>query len=96
MSRRIVFRPRARRAIAEAAEKYESLSEGWGDEFITAVDEAAAEVALNPGRYPEAFGEFRRVRLRLFPYSLIYRTTNEAIVVMACARNPRRRLPESA
>jgi hypothetical protein len=95
MSRHIVFRPRARREVQKAASDFESLNEGWGDEFLNAVEEAAAEAALNPEHYPRAFDEFRRVRLRLFPYTLVYRATDEAIVVLACVRNPRRRLPTS-
>jgi plasmid stabilization system protein ParE len=93
MSRTLVVRPRARLAIAEAFDWYESRSAGLGAEFGRAADAAIAAVERNPEQYQKVRGDFRRARLRRFPYSLIYRLTIDEIVIVRFIHNlsdPRR------
>ncbi len=46
------------------------------------VEEAIDQIAERPRAYPSIEGEFRRVYVRRFPYSLIYRgLSNEVVIV---------------
>lgn len=65
----VSFRPEAEVEVLEAQAWYENQSRGLGLEFARAVDAAAAIALRNPFACPPIDGEFRRVLLRLFPYS---------------------------
>jgi plasmid stabilization system protein ParE len=80
---RIQFRPEARAEALEAKTWYEKRAPGLGLEFARALD-AAVQLAL---RKPWAFsfveGECRRIVMRRFPYSVIYRPEPQGILVVA-------------
>jgi plasmid stabilization system protein ParE len=91
VSSRLVFRPEAVDEIEQATELYESRAAGLGAEFLRALD--AASVLRSPDQFPPLDQRLRRVLLRRFPYSLIYSTAAEEIVVLACVhwrQHPRR------
>ena len=85
----LVLRSEARIEILEAQDWYEAQAPGLGVEFARAVDAALALIQ----RYPEAFvridGERRRTLLRRFPYQILYRITEPAIVILACFHHRR-------
>ena len=88
---RVLFRPEARREVIEASDWYERHSEGLGTEFVRALDAAVEGARRNPDAFPVLIGDFRRVLLRRFPYSLVYRLHGDSLVVLACfhhRRNP--------
>jgi toxin ParE1/3/4 len=85
VSSRLVFRPEAVDEIEQATEWYESRAAGLGAEFLRALDAAAASVLRSPDQSPPLNHRLRRVLLRRFPYSLIYSTAADEIVVLACA-----------
>jgi plasmid stabilization system protein ParE len=80
---RIFFRPEARNEILEARAWYESRSPGLGLEFARAVDAALASVVRNPAACTQVEGECRRVTLRRFPYSIIYRAGTDRLLVVS-------------
>jgi plasmid stabilization system protein ParE len=89
---RVLFRPEARDDVIHARDWYEKQSAGLGGEFVRALEAAVAVANRNPDAFPEASGEFRRVLLRRFPYSLVYQFHGDTLVVLACfhhRRNPR-------
>jgi len=49
------------------------------------MDAAVASARRNPSHYPVVHKELRRVLLRRFPYSIIFRTSDEEVIVVACA-----------
>jgi toxin ParE1/3/4 len=89
---RVVFRPEARAEALEAQAWYELRSPGLGLEFARALDAALASALRDPAAFIKVEGECRRVILRKFPYSLVYRAEAGVFLVAAIfhhRRNPR-------
>jgi plasmid stabilization system protein ParE len=80
---RIVFRPEARVESIEARDWYESRSPGLGFEFVRALEVALGAATRSPEAFAVIEGELRRVILRRFPYSLIFRAHPDQLVVVA-------------
>ena len=88
---RVVFRPEARGDVMQARDWYERQSAGLGSEFVRALEAAVAAAQRSRDAFPSILGDFRRVLLRRFPYSLVYQLEGDAMVVLACfhqRRNP--------
>lgn len=70
--------------MAEALNWYDSKSTTLGDRFRVAVDAAFDAVEESPEMYPFAIPELRIhfYRLRRFPYLVLYRIEEPAIVVI--------------
>ena len=93
MSFRTRFQRRATLELSEAAAWYEEKSKGLGHEFVRAVDAAIASITRNPFAYPTMRYHVRRMLLRRFPYSIMYRVSADEIVIVSIwhgRRNPRR------
>jgi len=87
----IGFCPAAAADIKAAYEWYEEQRSGLGDEFLTAVERAAASVIEQPEAYPVVHRDTRRILLERFPYGLYYRIRRKRVIVVACmhaARHP--------
>jgi hypothetical protein len=69
---RLVVRPEAQREILEVQAWYEARSPGLGFEFARAADAAISRMLRLPKAFPKIEGNFRRVVMRRFPYSIIY------------------------
>ena len=80
---RILFRPEARSEAMEAKTWYESRSVGLGLEFARALDAAVAAAFRDPAAYALVEGDCRRILLRRFPFSLVYRAQAEEFLVIA-------------
>ena len=91
MTPRIVFRRAARSEFEDAAVWYEEQRVGLGEEFIIEIEQALANAAAAPQRYPVVFGDVRRTVARRFPYSVYFRVRSDVLVVLAVfhgRRNP--------
>jgi plasmid stabilization system protein ParE len=86
---RLWFDPAARAEYVGAAErlKAESIQRGreFAQEFRTALD----AILVFPHSYSADQDGVRRRMLRRFPYSLIYRVTDDTVEVIACAHTSR-------
>jgi len=69
---------------------YNEAEAGLGLRFVAAVEEAAARALAFPHAGSPARSNTRRVFLRGFPFSLIYRPEPDGIVVFAVAHQKRR------
>ena len=78
----IIVRPAAAADIEDAYHWYRDKRVELGTEFLGAVREAGSRIMKNPEAYPVFHREARRVRLRRFPYSLLYRVFPERVVVV--------------
>ena len=88
---RILFRPEARAELLEAQAWYESRATGLGLEFARVVDAAVAAATRNPTAFAQIAGACRRVLLRRFPFSLVFRVRGDELLVIAIfhhRRNP--------
>ena len=85
MTLRPFFRRPARLDLDEAAEWYESqqLGLGLGAEFISEIEAALVQACDAPQRFPLVVGDVRRVRVRRFPYSILFRVRSNALIVLS-------------
>ncbi len=79
----ILFRPQARDEALEAQTWYESLAAGLGIEFARSLDAAVAAAVRNPAMFTLVTGDCRRVLLRRFPFSMVYRVLGDEFLVIA-------------
>lgn len=86
----LVFRPEAQKELLDAEAWYEERAVGLGFEFARAVDVAVERIRRMPLTYPAMEGGFRHLMTRKFPYSVIYKTTESEIIVVACFHHRRR------
>jgi plasmid stabilization system protein ParE len=86
---KLIVRPAAAADIEDAHRWYRDKSPELGTKFLDAVREAGARIMENPEAYPVFHREARRVRLKRFPYSLLYRLYPEHVVIVACLHGRR-------
>jgi plasmid stabilization system protein ParE len=58
--------------------------------FAHEVDHAVGEIRDHPERYRETGDGTRRFFLRRFPFTIVYRLSNEVITIIAVAHQKRR------
>lgn len=92
---KVALDPRASAEIEEAAEWYEYQRVGLGRELVAEVGLALQAMALRPPAGLPVEGidpvlEVRRVRVRRFPYQVVYVTRADDSVVLAVAHDCRR------
>ena len=91
MTLRVVFRRAAKNEFEDAAVWYDGQNFGLGEEFIIEIEQAVANAAAAPQRYPVIFGDIRRAVTRRFPFSVYFRVRPNELVVLAVfhgRRNP--------
>ncbi len=84
------FHGAARRELRRAVEYYDRRVPGLGDEFVEEVERAVEEIASFPESGSPYLADTRRVVVRRFPYSVVYRVRPEEIVILAVAHQRRR------
>lgn len=84
MGKKLRFHPRVVSDLKDAIAWYEERSLGLGDRFRAAVDVRFDEILGAPERFAFAFADadFRFVRLRRFPYLLLYRVVADTVFVL--------------
>jgi plasmid stabilization system protein ParE len=90
---RVAFRPEARAEVLEAQAWYEAQVPGLGYEFARALEASLQSAARTPFAFPTIDGECRRVLMRRFPFSVIFRPGVESLLVLAVFHH--RREPSS-
>lgn len=92
MTRRFIVRPLAEADLEDAARWYEDERAGLSERFLSDVDRTIARIRERPFEFPAVSGDVRRALLHTFPYAVYFRTSDEAVVVMAVLhlrRNPK-------
>lgn len=92
MTRRFIVRPLAEADLEDAARWYEDERAGLSERFLSDVDRTIARIRERPFEFPAVSGDVRRALLHTFPYAVYFRTSDEAVVVLAVLhlrRNPR-------
>jgi toxin ParE1/3/4 len=70
MTLRVVFRRAAKSEFEDAATWYDERRSGLGEEFVIEIEQALANAAAAPQRYPVVFSDIRRTVARRFPFSV--------------------------
>lgn len=84
------FHPAARDEVVETAAYYDGQAPGLGEEFIAEIEQTVAFIAKNPDAGVPYVEGARRVLVRRFPYSVIYRGSSGMVRVLAIAHQHRR------
>lgn len=95
MSGRVRLDPRAAEELDQAADWYERQRGGLGPELVVEVRAAVRTLVEHPRAGSPVDGvdpalEVRRVRVRRFPYQVVYVMHDEDVVVIAVAHDRRR------
>jgi plasmid stabilization system protein ParE len=90
---RIVFRKEAQRELVEARNFYEQRVEGLGARWLAHVEASLERVQKQPAAFREVSPGIRRVLVQGFPFSVVYRHDDQAIVVLSVFHH--RRQPRS-
>jgi toxin ParE1/3/4 len=69
--------------VAHAAERYNAIQPGLGDDLVRRVKQALARIAEYPEAYAVVQPSVRRALLRRFPYGVFYRIRHDRIEVEA-------------
>ncbi len=83
MPRSVVFRPEAEAEAVDVREWYESRSSGLGRRFGEALGVLVHRISEEPLVFPRVHGEVRRAILQRFPYTVYFRATVDAAIVLA-------------
>ena len=89
---RVILQPAAEADLQEAYEWYEQREAGLGAEFMRCVDSCVQLIRRHPEMYPAIHKHVRQGVVRRFPYSVMYFTANDNVLVTAifhAARDPR-------
>ena len=87
----VVFHRLAAREYRNSRDWYAARSDSVAERFRIAVDRAVARVEAEADALPVHSGPYRWVRVRRFPYLLIFRRKSpEVIVIVAVAHTSRR------
>jgi toxin ParE1/3/4 len=92
VNRELILGPEAELEIVAARDWYDQRRHGLGADFVGAVEATLAAIQQDPFQHQAIWGQFRRARLRRFPYGLIYIATDRQVIVVACfhgRRNPK-------
>jgi plasmid stabilization system protein ParE len=76
--------------LRHAQEWYEARRHGLGDKLFADFMRSVALVEAFPNAWDPVRGNFRRIRLNGFPYSVVYRLDGIDIVVTALVHHSRR------
>jgi len=86
----IEVHPAAEAEAREAFRRYHERDPVVGMRFLAALDRAIEHVQANPNRWPAFVHDTRRILIRRFPFSIIYRADSERVLVLAVAHQKRR------
>jgi plasmid stabilization system protein ParE len=81
--REVVPHPDAEDEALELARFNEARTPGLGQAFLDEVEHASRWIAESPQRWPRLRGGMRKILLRRFPFALIYREEEDAILLLA-------------
>jgi plasmid stabilization system protein ParE len=85
------FHPAAEAEHLESIAYYESKQAGLGASYLAEFESTMSDACRAPNRYP--IGEepdVRRIRMKRFPFAVLFRESSGAVQVLAVAHNRRR------
>ena len=87
--RRLVIIPDALKEIDEAAAWYKPRRRFLARDFVDTVNAGIQAIAENPERFPFREGQARHLVLPRFPYSIIYKVTDDHVIILSCFHDRR-------
>lgn len=85
------FYPAAEAEYLESIAYFESKKPGLGASYLAEFENIKGQVCESPQRYPiERKPDVRRIRMKRFPYTVLYREVSDTVQVLAVAHHRRR------
>ena len=84
------FLPEARLELLQQIDYYGSVREGLGVRFEQAVSQVVRRAIANPEQGASRARDTRRLLVKKFPFSVIYRATDEEVTIVAVAHQRKR------
>jgi plasmid stabilization system protein ParE len=82
---KVVIAEAAQQELGDAVTYYDAQGQGLGDSFLEEFQATVARIVEYPDAWQPLSANTRRCRLRRFPYGLIYRADDQAILIVAVA-----------
>jgi plasmid stabilization system protein ParE len=86
----VFFHPDADREFTEELEYYSAAREGIVLRFRAGVEQAVARAAANPGSGKPSFGQTRAMRVKHFPFDIVYLASFDELFIVAIAGHSRK------
>jgi toxin ParE1/3/4 len=86
----IIFHPDIELEVKASYKWYQNQADGLGEDFLTELEAAYQAIVELPDTWPKFQLGFRRFLLSKFPFSVIYRSSQETIFVVAVMHNSRK------
>ncbi len=85
-----IFHPEAHEEMIESARFYEGRSEGFGSDFLTAVEETTRRIEQFPEAGPTDRANIRKRLVAGFPFTILYEMQPDRIFIAAVMHQYRR------
>ena len=85
----VIFRPAAEQELREAHDWYEARESGLGTEFVRSVDACVQMIRRQSEIFPVIYKRVRRGVLRRFPYSVLYFSLADRIIIVSIFHSSR-------
>jgi len=86
----ITFHPDIELEVKSSFEWYQNQAYGLGEDFLSELETAVQAITELPDTWPKFQHGFRRFLLSKFPFSVIYRFSQQTIFVVAVMHNSRK------
>jgi mRNA-degrading endonuclease RelE of RelBE toxin-antitoxin system len=86
----VVFETAARIELTEASDWYDNRRAGLGAAFLTEVERITNLLQTHPRAGPALSRRSRQMRLKVFPYAIVYQILPDHIRIIAVAHSHRR------
>ena len=85
-----IFHPEAHEEMIESARFYEGKSEGFGSDFLTAVEETTHRIEQFPEAGPIERASIRQRLVSGFPFTILYEIQSDRVFIAAVMHQHRR------
>jgi toxin ParE1/3/4 len=86
----IEFQAEARTELLDAIDYYSDIQAGLAEQFVAAVEHASTKICSFPEAGTEAAAGTRKIRVKKFPFNVIYQVEDGKIAVVAIAHHSRK------
>lgn len=87
---RIEYHPAVESELAEIRDYYNDQSLHLGDEFVNEFERHVLRIAAMPTRWMVVRGDTRRALMRRFPYVILFRVIEDAVIRITVIKHERR------
>ena len=81
MSSQIILHPAVIEELQESCKWHEDRAAGLGIRFMSFVNKRLKEIAEHPERYAKKKGNYREIKVEVFPYAIIYEVLKKEHII---------------